>query len=196
MTLEASIQFAPNVSTDVVFEEVAETLIQGFAKVKMGQVGGFNQPTEANRAKQAALFRAESQKGALVVEDVNHESMAVWFPPAYPRGAQPKTDDGATKEPDQEVFDLIAEKELAADERLDMVNKNWYLHFLARRPGSTSSSSLLVRPVLERASKDGLRCSLLCVNADVLPVYEHWGFEVRETFNVKGAVCWYMVKEP
>ncbi len=65
----------------------------------------------------------------------------------------------------------------------------WYLHLVAVRPqfAGRGYASLLVRPMLARAAKEGIPCTLITQTMDNVRTYEHWGFEVVKEMPVPGS---------
>lgn len=111
------------------------------------------------------------------------EAVSLWFPPGMghsedadpdPFGAKDFADPGTMKKM-QAVNDVIS----ALTAHLGQ-EPQWYLHLVAVRPQfrDRKYSSLLIRPMLVRAEKEGLPCTLITQNMANVRKYEHWGFKV------------------
>ncbi len=117
------------------------------------------------------------------------EAVSIWFPPGMdhsqdkdpdPLGEQDFTDPG-TMERMLAVNEVIA----ALTARLG-AEPQWYLHLVAVAPKfrSLGYSSQLLRPMMERAGKAGLPCTLITQSAENVRKYEHWGFKVASEMTV------------
>ena len=111
------------------------------------------------------------------------EAVSIWFPPGMdhsedvdpdPFSAQDFTDIG-TLEKMQAVNDVIAALTMHLGQE-----PQWYLHLVAVRPQFRDRrfSSLLIRPMLDRAEKESLPCTLITQSMENVRKYEHWGFNV------------------
>lgn len=189
--------FSPNVTTDINFSEVAETLLYGFEELEISRMVGLASVNDATRAHYERRLRHYSSLGAIIVEDHGHDAMALWFPPGCAKRLLP--DDGFHTPEQRAVFEEVGEHSHHAELKLGLANKPlWKLQYLCRRPESDTRGviSSLVRPVLDCASREGLPCVLECVNEEAVPIYQHYGFEVKEEFRLRGVHIWYMVKQP
>jgi len=111
------------------------------------------------------------------------EAVSIWFPPGMDHSEDTDTDPfcaqdfacPGTMERMQAVNDVIS----ALTARLGQ-KPQWYLHLVAVRPQFRDKkfSSLLIRPMLTRAEKEGLPCTLITQSAENVRKYEHWGFKV------------------
>ncbi|MEI7480891.1 MAG: GNAT family N-acetyltransferase [Elusimicrobiota bacterium] len=111
------------------------------------------------------------------------EAVSIWFPPGMGHSEDTDSDpfraqdfaDPGTMEKMQAVNDVIS----ALTARLGQ-KPQWYLHLVAVRPQFRDKkfSSLLIRPMLARAEKEGLPCTLITQSAENVQKYEHWGFRV------------------
>ena len=65
----------------------------------------------------------------------------------------------------------------------------WYLHLVAVRPQfiDRGCASLLVRPMLARAVREGIPCTLITQTMENVRKYEHWGFQVVKEMPVPGS---------
>ena len=117
------------------------------------------------------------------------EAVSIWFPPGLshsqdadldPLGPQDFKDPG-TMEKMQAVNDVIA----ALTARLGS-EPQWYLHLVAVSPEfrNRGYSSLLIKPMLARAGKEGLPCTLITQSIENVRKYEHWGFKVMSEMLV------------
>ena len=111
------------------------------------------------------------------------EAVSIWFPPGLghsedvdpdPFKAQDFTGSG-TMEKIQEVGDIITTMIAQLGQE-----PQWYLHLVAVRPQFRDQgySSRLIRPMMERAEKEGLPCTLITQNLENVRKYEHWGFKI------------------
>jgi GNAT superfamily N-acetyltransferase len=77
---------------------------------------------------------------------------------------------------------------------------HWYLSLLAVRPDcqGRGHAGALVRPMLQRADRQGLPCYLETQNERNLPVYAHFGFRVVGQALIPGSSVghWSMVRRP
>jgi GNAT superfamily N-acetyltransferase len=111
------------------------------------------------------------------------EAVSIWFPPGLghsedvdldPLREQDFTDPG-TMDKMQAVNDVITALIASLGQE-----PQWYLHLVAVRPQfrDRGYSSLLIRPMLARAEKEGLPCTLITQSLENVRKYEHWGFKV------------------
>jgi GNAT superfamily N-acetyltransferase len=88
----------------------------------------------------------------------------------------------------------------AAERRRHAPCPHWYLSLLAVRPDCQGQghAGALVRPMLQRADREGLPCYLETQNERNLPVYAHFGFEVAAEALVPGSPVrqWSMLRSP
>ena len=120
------------------------------------------------------------------------EAVSIWFPPGLDHSEDVDPDpftgmelsDSGTMERVQAVNDVID----ALTENLGQ-EPQWYLHLVAVRPQSVNRgyASLLVRPVLARAAREGFPCTLITQTMENVRKYEHWGFEVVKEMAVPGS---------
>ncbi|MFF8379857.1 GNAT family N-acetyltransferase [Streptomyces sp. NPDC015661] len=77
---------------------------------------------------------------------------------------------------------------------------HWYLAVIGADPAARGQGhgSALLRSGLAKADADGLPVYLESSKPDNLPVYEHFGFVVRDEFSLPGGgpVLWSMKREP
>ena len=117
------------------------------------------------------------------------EAVSIWFPPGMdhsgdvdqdPFSAQDFTDPG-TLEKMQAVNDVIAALTVHLSQE-----PQWYLHLVAVRPQFRDRrySSLLIRPMLARAEKERLPCTLITQSMENIRKYEHWGFKAVKEMPV------------
>ena len=117
------------------------------------------------------------------------EAVSIWFPPGMDHSqdvapdtfsAQDFTDPG-TMEKMQAVDNVITALTVHIGQE-----PQWYLHLVAVRPQFRKQrySSLLISPILNRASKERLPCSLITQSMDNVRKYEHWGFKVFKEMSV------------
>jgi GNAT superfamily N-acetyltransferase len=120
------------------------------------------------------------------------EAVSIWFPPG--------TDH--SEDEDQDPFSPEDFTDPGTMERMQAVNDvidaltghlgeepQWYLHLVAVRPefADRGYASLLVRPMLERAAKEGIPCTLITQTMENVRKYEHWGFQVVKEMPVPGS---------
>jgi len=79
-------------------------------------------------------------------------------------------------------------------------DKYWYLQMLAVDPDLQGKglAGRLLRPVLARADREGLPCYLETQLEQNVPLYEHFGFKVKEEGTIPGSnvYSWAMVRDP
>lgn len=124
---------------------------------------------------------------------------AAWTPPGGLRPMVPTIAERWASLSDDLASDEIERMDVYND-RLDPLlppDDNWYLGVLGTTPGhhGEGHGTAVVRPVLERASADGIPQSLeTCVPAN-RDLYHRWGFEVTGEFSVEnGSTVWVMVR--
>ena len=119
----------------------------------------------------------------------NLEAVSIWFPPGMvpledahlaPFSAQDFVHSG-TLERMQAVNDVVA----ALTGHLGQ-EPQWYLHLVAVLPHfrGRKYSSLLTRPMLDRARKENLPSTLITKFAANVRKYQSWGFKVVEEMAV------------
>ncbi len=148
---------------DFVFEK--EPVALGFKERLFGSIGEACPP--------AALRQASSE---------SMEAISVWFPPGvtYPEDDETQLFDPSEFESQETpiriegMFEIIGTsiRKLGTDPQ-------WYLHILATQPEYMGQgyTSPLIQPILERATADGIPCTLVCPKHNV-NLYEHFGFGV------------------
>ena len=119
----------------------------------------------------------------------NLEAILIWFPPGMDHSGDEDSDpfilsdfaDPRTMEKLQNVNDVIT------DLTENLGNEpQWYLHLVAVFPKFMGHrySSLLTSPILIRADKAYLPCTLITQRLDNIRKYEHWGFKVVQEMPV------------
>jgi ribosomal protein S18 acetylase RimI-like enzyme len=118
--------------------------------------------------------------------------VSIWFPPGvdHLEDADPDPftaedfEDPGTMEKMQAVNDII--NALTANPGQE---PQWYLHMVAVRPqfGDRGYASLLVRPMLTRAAREGIPCTLITQTMENVHKYEHRGFRVVKEMSVPGS---------
>ena len=120
------------------------------------------------------------------------EAVSIWFPPGMDHSEDVDLDpfvpgdfrDPGTMERMQAVNDVIdALTGHLGDE------PQWYLHLVAVRPqyAGHGYASLLVKPMLDKAAKEGFPCTLITQTMENVHKYEHWGFSVVKEMAVPGS---------
>jgi hypothetical protein len=120
------------------------------------------------------------------------EAVSIWFPPGMdhsedvdldPFSAGDFTDPG-TMERIQVVNDVIDVLTGHLGEE-----PQWYLHLVAVRPQffDRGYASLMVRPMLARADREEIPCTLITQSMGNVRKYEHWGFKVVKEMPVPGS---------
>jgi len=117
------------------------------------------------------------------------EAVSIWFPPCMDHSEDVDPDpfsledfaDPGTLEKMQAVNDVIAALTVHLGQE-----PQWYLHLMAVHPQfrDRKYSSLLIKPMLARAEKEGLPCTLITQSMDNVRKYEHWGFKVVKEMPV------------
>lgn len=184
------------ITNKVDVEEFTRTVALGFNNVEICQAFGLGEDTQPVHDHWKHDIDGWIKGGALLVEDVNHNCAALWFPPDYK--VQPEVDDGFFTEEQAKVAQEYTRltQECMVKYGLDK-RPNWHLHLFCKRPDAPSGLvSGLVRPVMELASKEGLPCVLECTNKAALPIYKRFGFEVKQEFRIGDIVMWFLVREP
>jgi len=120
------------------------------------------------------------------------EAVSIWFPPG--------TDH--SEDVDPEPFSAEDFIDPGTMERMEAVNDvidaltgylgeepQWYLHLVAVRPQfvDLGYASLLVRPMLATAAREGIPCTLITQSMENVRKYEHWGFRVVKEMPVPGS---------
>jgi hypothetical protein len=120
------------------------------------------------------------------------EAVSIWFPPGVDHSGDVDPDplraedfaDPGTMERMQAVNDVI-------DALTGCLGQEpqWYLHLVAVRPQfiDLGYASLLVRPMLAMAAKEGIPCTLITQSMENVRKYEHWGFSVVKEMSVPGS---------
>jgi GNAT superfamily N-acetyltransferase len=139
-----------------------------------------------------SLVTACSPRAVRQASSEKLEAVSIWFPPGM--------DHSEDKEPDP-----LSEKDFknrGTMARLEAVNHvigtltlhlgdepQWYLHLIAVPPPfhGQGHASRLLRPMMERAAKEGLPCTLITQSLLNVRKYEHWGFEVTREMAVPGS---------
>ncbi|MDD4955364.1 MAG: GNAT family N-acetyltransferase [Candidatus Omnitrophica bacterium] len=139
-----------------------------------------------------SLVTSCSSKSLRQAISVNLEAISIWFPP------------GMSHLEDADV-DPFSEKDFANPEtpkRMQAVNEvisaltahlgtepQWYLHLVAVQPQFRGEgySSQLIRPMLEKAAKENIACTLITQSFENARKYEHWGFVVVKEMPVPGS---------
>ena len=136
-----------------------------------------------------SLVTSCSPKAVRQASSPDLEAVSIWFPPGMDHSGDVDADpfsakdfvDPATMERMKAVGDVIA----ALTAQLGR-EPQWYLHLVAVRPQFRGRrySSLLARPMLERAEKEKLPCTLITQSLGNVHKYEHWGFKVVKEMPV------------
>ncbi len=139
-----------------------------------------------------ALVTSCSPNAIIQATSPGMEAVSIWFPPGMDHSEDVEADpftpedfaDSGTMERMQAVSDVID----ALTEHLGE-EPQWYLHLVAVRPqfAGHGYASLLVRPMMERAAREGIPCSLITQTMDNVRKYEHWGFRVVKEMDVPGS---------
>ena len=136
-----------------------------------------------------SLVTSCSQNAVIQGTSPGLEAVSIWFPPGMDH----------SEDVDQDPFSPEDFTDPGTMERMQAVNDvidaltghlgeepQWYLHLVAVRPEFVGHgyASHLVRPVLARAARDGLPCTLITQTMDNVRTYEHWGFKVVKEMAV------------
>ncbi len=139
-----------------------------------------------------ALVTSCPKKSVIQATSPNLEAVSIWFPP----GTDHSEDTESEPFTEEDFADPGSiEKMLAVNDVIDALTENlgqepqWYLHLVAVRPqfAGHGYASLLVRPMLDRAAREGLPCTLITQTMDNVRKYEHWGFKVVKEMAVPGS---------
>lgn len=119
----------------------------------------------------------------------NLEAVSIWFPPGIGHSEDVETDpfsaqdfaDPETMKKMQAINEVIA----ALTAHLGR-EPQWYLHLVVVRPQFMGQgySSRLIRPMLARAEKESLPCTLITQSMENVRKYEHWGFKLMKEMPV------------
>ncbi len=143
--------------------------------------------------------------GGVYAASANFESVAVWLP-------ADKTD----RRLSQNMIDTLSiffqagpraaarQKEISqamgAAHRRCIALPHQYLFFLGVEPELQGKgyASAVVRPMLQRADREGVACYLDNTRERNLPLYRHFGFETVEEYTIPGisSSVWAMVRQP
>jgi len=177
-------------------EEAAEATASAFigAGCPIGTFvfGNEPDPPALERKLYRSLVTACSKKVVIHGTSPALEALSIWFPPGV--------DHSEDVDPDPFSADEFTDKKTMG--KLEAVNNviealtgnlceepQWYLHLVAVRPQFTGRgyASQLVRPMLARAERDGLPCTLITQTMDNVHLYERWGFQVVTEMAVPGS---------
>jgi len=149
-------------------------------------------PLVLKRKLYRSLVTSCSKKVVIHGTSPDLEAVSVWFPPG--------TDHSEDEDPDR--FSAEEFKNPKTMERLQVVNtviealtghlseeSQWYLHLVIVRPQFTGRgyASRLVRPMLDRAAREGVPCTLITQTMENVHKYERWGFKVVKEMAVPGS---------
>jgi len=117
------------------------------------------------------------------------ETVSIWFPPGMDHSEDRDVDpfnaqdfaDPETIGRMKAVNDVIA----ALTKYLGQ-EPQWYLHLVAVRPQfkGRGYSSQLIRPMMARAEREKLPCTLITQSMENVLRYKHWGFKVAKEISV------------
>lgn len=139
-----------------------------------------------------ALVTSCSPDAVIQAISPNFEAVSIWFPPGMDHSEDVEADpfvpddfaDPGTMERMQAVSDVIDALTAHLGEE-----PQWYLHLVAVRPqfAGRGYASLLVKPMMARAAREGTPCSLITQTMDNVRKYERWGFRVVKEMAVPGS---------
>jgi len=149
-------------------------------------------PLALKRKFYRSLVTSCSKKVVIHGTSPGLEAVSIWFPPSVdhsedadpePLSAEDFTDP-KTMEKMQAVNDVIEALTGHLNEE-----PQWYLHLVAVRPQFTGRGYALrlVRPMLARAAREGIPCTLITQTMENVRKYERWGFEVVKEMAVPGS---------
>lgn len=168
-------------------DEVADVSAEAFV-TNNDPVGNFIFQTEPNHIHlKKRFFRSLvtscSPKAVRQGISSDLEAVSIWFPPGMDHSGDVDVDpfkdedfaDPMTMKRLQAVNEVIAALTADLGEELQ-----WYLHLVAVRPQFRNQgySSRLVKPMLDRADKEKLPCTLITQSFENVRKYEHWGFKL------------------
>lgn len=120
------------------------------------------------------------------------EAVAIWFPPGVDYSQDESPDPFrnilfASPETGRRLTDAFA---LLTTLTVMLAEEpQWYLHLLAVRPAfqGRGLASSLIRPMLERANREGRPASLITQSLANVSMYRHLGFEVLSSTPLPGS---------
>jgi ribosomal protein S18 acetylase RimI-like enzyme len=139
-----------------------------------------------------SLVTACSPRAVIYATSPNLEAVSIWFPPGMDHA---EDDDPDPIGAEDLVYPGTLERMEAVNGVIHTLTENlgmepqWYLHLVAVRPQffGRGFASHLIRPMLARAAKEGLPCTLITQTMENVSRYEHWGFEVVMEMAVPGS---------
>ena len=193
--------------TEAYIKPAAETAARAFYDYPLS---AYFIPDASRRIKKQAaafegLIRSGVNYGEVYATSPNLEGIAVWFPPDYqPKPPRPRPFFArlwASLFADKELINRpIVFGEYATEVRKRVLpTRHWYLQLLGVEPAFQGKgfSSALVKPILERADREGLPCYLETHAEKNVALYEHFGFRVVEEGIIPGSdvKSWAMMRE-
>lgn len=177
-------------------DEVAEISADAFigARCPMGTFVFQNEPDPhvLKRKLYRSLVTACSKKVVIHGTSPGLEAVSIWYPPGVDHSEDADPDpfsseeftDPETMERLQAVNDVIEALTGDLGEELQ-----WHLHLVIVRPefAGRGYASLLVRPMLVRAARVGIPCTLITQTMENVHKYERWGFRVVKEMAAPGS---------
>jgi len=168
-------------------EKVADVSAEAFISCD-DPIGNFmfqNEPNHLVLKKRffRSLVTSCSPKAVRQAISPNFEAVSIWFPPGMDHSEGADTDPFKA----EDFADLgTMEKMKAVNDVIGLLTEHlgqepqWYLHLVAVRPQfrGRKYSSLLIRPMLDKATRENLPCTLITQRLDNVRKYESWGFKV------------------
>ena len=177
-------------------DEAADATADAFigARCPMGTFVFQNEPDSPvlKRKLYRSLVTSCSRKVVIHGTSPALEAVSIWFPPGVDH----------SEDVDPDPFRAEEFTDPGTMERLEAVNNviealtghlgeepQWYLHLVIVRPQFTGRgyASHLVRPMLARAAREGLPCTLITQTMENVHKYERWGFKVVKEMAVPGS---------
>ena len=120
------------------------------------------------------------------------EALAIWFPPGMDHSQDIDVDPFLESDfQDPETWNRM---QAVIDAIMDMTSDlgdtpQWYLHLIAVPPGHACRhhASRLLAPMMQRASDEGLPCTLITQRLENVMRYQHWGFHIVRERSVEGS---------
>ena len=177
-------------------DEAADATADAFigARCPMGTFVFQNEPDSPvlKRKLYRSLVTSCSRKVVIHGTSPALEAVSIWFPPGVDHSEdvdpEPLIAENFTNPKTMEKMQAVNDVIEALTGHLSE-EPQWYLHLVAVRPQFTGRgyASLLVKPMLARAAREGISCTLITQTMENVRKYERWGFKVVKEMAVPGS---------
>lgn len=177
-------------------DEAADAAADAFigARCPMGTFIFQNEPDipVLKRKLYRSLVTACSQKVVIHGTSPDLEALSIWYPPDVDHSGDIDPNPFSAGEfTDPKTMDRLQ----AVNDVIEALTGHlgeepqWHLHLVIVRPEFTSRgyASRLVRPMLVRAAREGIPCTLITQTMENVHKYERWGFNVVKEMVVPGS---------